>query len=460
LTDPSAFDDHLRAALDAATPPAPDADGMRTTIEQRVMLRRRRRVAVTTALLVAVAAATAVGVAALRREPATTAHVQVGPSRPLATTVPSRPAPTFGNPAAGARAVAPGGVVSLDRLGAFEMLTPKQGIAMTGPSGGPHDNQAQAIQLAVTTDGGATWRAEGRPLPHISKIVDTQMFGRPGQGLLAFINTRVGYALTDQLYMTRNGGMTWTVVPPERVGGRDVEGSTTIASVTAANGHVWVTSFTCGSARRACTTLAVTGIGSKTWTIDHIPTADAQLDIDPSAGTVIAADLFSQSEGLPAPAAISRNHGRTWARIQLPCSDGQFVAANTHTWFSACHLSGRSHPRHADVYRSTDGGAHWQRWASFTQSYGDMAEGPVWTTLAAAADGSHLWLTSANFDNGLADLSAGTTTLQTPISVNNTIIGLDVLDAGHAWLLVPDQGLWTTDDSGTTWTETTTTSRP
>jgi hypothetical protein len=217
-------DDWLNAQVEPLAP----AQGSFERIRRRARRRKARRAA-------ASAAGAAIVLAAAVTVPkiATSLQSQASrPSRPVAVGSPSvsaGPRPTGmgdGTPSSGPSSVAPPSTSRLSAAGSGQPVPPNfqpTSVTFVGPAigavigqaGNPgHCATAYCTSLAGTSDYGSTWYGVSAP-----KTGEPD--GSFGVGRVRFLNTSDGWAFGPQLWVTHDGGATWT---QENTGGQRVIG--------------------------------------------------------------------------------------------------------------------------------------------------------------------------------------------------------------------------------------------
>lgn len=259
----------------------------------------------------------------------------------------------------------------------------------------------------------------------------------PGTGLIfSFADAEYGWlARGQQILATRDGGRTWQPV----------------GALPAAILRLDLVSHEYGWAGTALSTFA-TSDGGATWQVlTTIPSTLSGVDLVDRQTAWIAT-----SDGLQR----TLDGGRTWQRIATPCDENKqgygssFPSADVG-WL-ICVGQPATIMQEKWVYRTLDGGAHWDLIASNRRQ--DAGLGlpalPItgYSPGLVAIDGQHAWfrLSRANSVTGTSD---GGRTWQTRIvtSIDGPGIGrLDFVSATHGFLAAAGI-LVATEDGGATW---------
>jgi len=217
--------------------------------------------------------------------------------------------------------------------------------------------------------------------------------------------------------------------------------------VVASGNRVWVLS--CPGPACKHPSIAVSTAGTAHWT--HHPTPGMELDGPPAGSTVTVTNTTAV-----AVTWRSTDSGASWAKLASPCN-GPVVVASPNVVFAGCGLNNFSRTgklaNTATIYRSSDAGRRWRSWATFRQTYTGMGAEPSWAPLAASPDGNALYFVTNIWDDRIETLTPGATALTAPAApIGGVLIyGIDPLPGQHAWLLVPGQGIWATDNAGHSW---------
>ena len=284
-------------------------------------------------------------------------------------------------------------------------------------------------RLRMTTDGGLTW-SEPRPLPH------------DDLRLLTFTDASTGYAMWSprdvrpvqvDLYLTHDGGMTWSSTPVGTVpSGADDTNSLSVhfsdplhavalagvySHAVAKPGHAGA-----GLVAVACAGWS-SGDGGTTWApIPGAPCSDDDLWASPSVGLIIPV-----ADGGPL-VSLTTDGGLTWTRGSLPgvtSGDSPSFAVLTlapdgapcivYRVYHAGDLPSAQHPLVAA--ESRDNGATWQL------AY--HLDAPAIADLSITVLGPEHWLATGPTE-------PGTYTPQVPIS--------ETADGGRTWVMTGTLG--------------------
>lgn len=219
-----------------------------------------------------------------------------------------------------------------EQLVDLSWLSARDGWALLGRSCG-RDHRRCAV-AEETRDGGARWRHLGLLPAEIgsSSIGAFETGGdlscaarHPCVTHLLFTSRSVGYAYGPSLFMTLDGGRSWTRVPADPIESMVSSGSKLFRIVYAHTG--------CPG---PCNPELQGSIpGSRTWTRLTAPVAPdgAGTSLYAAGSNVYVFSWRNIAGGLSSHAdiAVSRNGGRTWSSIEDPCgsdSRTEFDAAN------------------------------------------------------------------------------------------------------------------------------------
>ncbi|MCU1593512.1 MAG: glycosyl hydrolase, repeat-containing protein [Frankiales bacterium] len=295
--------------------------------------------------------------------------------------------------------------------------------------GAAHCGKPPCTSIARTRDGGTTWT--GIPAPR----AEINGEGGPSVRQLRFADELNGFAFTDSLFATHDGGEHWREVA--------VQGS--VQSLEVAHGRWWAFVAGCSEAVTPCTKAGrvVTGTaGSEAFTkvMDLPADMTGQVVLH---GTAVYLTLSRQDGQASHPSLLESATGSTrFAKRAMPCDDSEvpFLAAASDTSLAL-------------VCQSTDAGAGQQGKGYFTST----TAGRAWTQRAAPAQ------------------IVGTAVAATPsaVFVGNSRTGIEVTrDGGKRWsqslrsdasteyvgfvssevgVTVAGQQLFLTRDAGTTW---------
>lgn len=326
---------------------------------------------------------------------------------------------------------------------------------------GTGSNQQTCAWVGRTDDGGSTWSA--LPAPDVPLYNSSD-----GAEHIVFTGVDTGWLWGPALYFTRDGGRTWTaqhvaspgsptdIVSFAAVGrgawairgptGSDVEDCPCSLEHTVDNGTDW-TPITQPALRSASVAQVVATSFSDAWVAVSIPT-----DAQPPASTTKLEIL------------VTHDGGAHWSETGAPPADpipwGQLVVSipDTLWWVQwgepATNMSSKW------IYRSDDGGAHWQLVADVVlptggklQNLPGVGDNPQLTVVTqsllflsmdrqtpyVSRDGGETWAPAISFETSQAGAMG---------FVGPTVFG----DATHGVVADFGLGLFVTADSGRTWT--------
>lgn len=360
------------------------------------------------------------------------------------------------------------------QFGAVHFLSARVGIGITAagftcpvPAGGGTVTwrwQPQPVRLAVTHDGGRTWRAEGIALAEGSSTA------QPIAEQVVAGSTRRVYALTGdgEVLETSNGGITWA---------RQAVARPTF-QLAMSSGTVW--SLTCPTTPNHATAPALIGLRfcrpelerararGGPWTPVSVPrltdVVDLRLAVVSNSILVLGIE-HAGAGGSSGELLFTLDGGRrwsperdpTWDRFPCPAT-AAFAAAAPRMWWLLCLGGAAAGSSTKGLLRSTDNG---RTWTTVSQVTSLLTPQPLNSTsisreepdALAAGSSTRLWLAYENSMGESAD--GGVTWTGVPdINPEGVAASFDVLSSTHAWLAVPGEGLWRTTD-GSHWTPTT-----
>ena len=350
------------------------------------------------------------------------------------------------------------GPVPAWRMGAIRFLGPTDGVGLTASTlicfkhsktGTQVSFRAQPVRLAVSSDGGQSWRLTGSTVAAGST---TPM--AVGEQLVAASGTRIWAIVGNgSLLATRDRGRSWRrVMIPGRV-----------VQLARSDEHVW--SLTCVkvSSRAwpsACRPqLWRAPIGTGPWANVVLPKLTAQdpdLNLALASDRNIVIDLQNTRTRARGEMAISTSSGRNW-RTRLdpvwdgrPCTGaGDLTAAAPSTFWLLCLGGAAAGSSTKALLESSNSGRTWRTISAVTSLVRRPPRGSLPlaepSALAAGSTG-RVWLATTN---GLTESHDGGRTWNNVPAASDpggwpTVFS--VLDAKHAWLLAPGAGLWMTTD--------------
>lgn len=310
----------------------------------------------------------------------------------------------------------------------------------------PDSSSGSRIVLCDTTDGGRRWSAV--PAPPAPWIYQGTTSAPDSVSAIVFADQRDGWAFGPGLWATHDGGAHW-----HRVG----TGGAGVSGLAAADGRVVaVFSRNGGMASGAGTSpfaVYTSPAGADAWR--QVPGAsgagETGVAIAGHTGYVVSSvRLTSAVTLLTGPA----NGPGRWQRHAVPCPHGWLadVAAGTSPGVVVTCASIGFHPTPTRVYRSTDGGASWQRLAGLVleDSISSVSVAPDGTILVSglysgaliSRDGGKSWHTMAAVDDTDAVKGGG-------------VIAAAMATDRLGFAIVTGQAFWLTHDGGRTWTAVT-----
>lgn len=279
--------------------------------------------------------------------------------------------------------------------------------------------------LWATDDGGANWRR--LPLPMKTATVPV-----PQEQHLLFINDNDGWLYDPDLYVTRDGGVTWSETPDTAVELVRV-GSTVVGIGGSCSGR--------GGRPGWCASLAVSSDAGHTWQRDdNAPPAQPIRLLAASAANGVW--LLGADDGA-APLYLSSDGGTHWSlRGMAPCA-GEPAYADDRIWLLCGGAYGGGWEFNRSIWYSDNGGITWQN--SAPASLG----GPGYSRAIAASSRTRVFLIGGRI--GLLETNDGGRTWQSRLpDPGDGFAALTFRDAVHGWAL--NGAVWRTTDGGTTWT--------
>jgi photosystem II stability/assembly factor-like uncharacterized protein len=223
------------------------------------------------------------------------------------------------------------------------------------------------IYLVRTTNAGSSWTMQGA-LPYLS-------FHQSGSELVPtidFVNHRDGYvsmegSVPGALFMTTNGGISWSRVSTLGVTPTFMATSSTLAVVSDMCVHPHQES----DFNLCPNELSLYEIGVSTpWRSVRIPRTSNIANRDAQLFAIVSPNTFVVSEGDPGGGgehsrlslSESSDAGITWRHLDDPCAglgSDQLVAFSSDKWLLSCFLGEGMNQGIANLWRTSNGGASW-----------------------------------------------------------------------------------------------------
>ena len=331
--------------------------------------------------------------------------------------------------------VQPGVGVPSETGTAFSVLDVAFGDDLHGwEVGGACTGAGCTLAVRATADGGRSWTA---PSP-----VGPRPPGADATAQVAFRGARSGFVAAGGLFTTGDGGRTWSRTAL-RAG---------VVAVAPLDGSVWALQACPGSPPCAVRML-VSADGGRDWA----GTA-AQPAVGGPDATMVRVSPTDAFVSGSAPAghggsrlAATHDGGRTWEPVPDPCGlipagAAPSIAAlePTELWV-AC-----DGPARRSVYRSRDGGRHWEKRASAAAGEGVLGAVGRLDALALAPRGPvYLGLLAGPLLRS-GDGSAWTVSLDA--TSDGGVRRVEFVDTSHGWVVTGDGRALATADGGRTWT--------
>jgi len=336
-------------------------------------------------------------------------------------------------PPAGGR---PGVAVSGAAPTAFSVLDVAFGDDLHGwEVGSTCTDGSCVLAVRATADGGRTWTA---PSP-----VDPRPTGADATARVAFRGARSGFvAAAGLLYTSGDGGRTWSRASLP-------DGVVAVAPVGAS---VWALQACPGSPPCSVRVLASTDDG-RHWAA--MAAGPAVAGADATMVRVSAVDAFVAGSGSAGRGgsrlAATHDGGHSWEQLPDPCGPSPAGAAPviaalepTELWV-AC-----DGPADRAVYRSRDGGRHWEQRVSAAPGAGALGAAGSPAALALAPRGPvYLGLEPGPL---LRSSDGATWTVSLEATTAGGVRLVEFVDTAHGWVVTGDGRALGTADGGRTWT--------
>lgn len=322
--------------------------------------------------------------------------------------------------------------------------------------------QSQPVRLAVTDDGGETWRAQGAVLADGSS--------RPEQiseQALAGWRTRVFALIGDGAVLaTSDAELTWTRQPVPRPAFQLAIRGETVWALACPTTPNRSTAPALTGLRFCRPVLVRTSVRGGRWTRVSLPplrgVLAAKLTVVSNSTLVLGIERPGGDAG---ELLYTLDGGRRWHREPdptwqgYPCSVvGAFAAAGPDTWWTVCLGAAAAGSSTKGLLRTKDNG---RTWTTVSQVTSLLTPAPSSSTsisrgepdALAAGSSTRLWLA---YQNSMGEsANGGATWTNVPaVDPQGLPASFDVLSSTHAWLVVPGEGLWRTTN-GSHWAATT-----
>ena len=312
--------------------------------------------------------------------------------------------------------------------------------------------------LEHTSDGGAHWRSLPDP-PAVVQNSSTSCFTATSDCVsdVAFATPTIGYLYGPALLVTTDGGLTWHRQTGPMVQTMAIDGNQALR-----------VSYTSSGCPEPCQfTLQAAPVGSGTWHTLTNPTSPWGINsqILSSGSSIVLAIYGNLAQGAqPAIIYRSMDGGKNWNKLSDPCAAAAHLyvltglAATTSGTLDGLCDSPTSKP--TLFIRSPDDGSHWDTpqpipgaaqvglitaaspTAVAVATPGVGGSGPVTAELLVSTDSGRHWTTAATDQYELQ-----------PNTLLPGWLGFQTPQVGR-WVSGPNT-IWTTSDSGHTWTRST-----
>ena len=225
------------------------------------------------------------------------------------------------------------------------------------------------VDLVRTSDAGSSWTMQSA-LPY-------QSFHQSGGELVPtinFVSRMVGYVSSEgtvpgALFMTINGGITWSKVSTPGVAPTFMATSSALAVVS----DICVHPHQDSDFNLCPNVLSLYRVGATTpWRSVRIPRTsnianrNAQLFAMPSPNSFVISEGDPGGGGEHSRLSLSEtsNAGITWRHVDDPCAglgSDQLVTFNSRAWLLSCFLGIGMNQGIGNLWRTSNGGASWSR---------------------------------------------------------------------------------------------------
>ena len=327
-------------------------------------------------------------------------------------------------------------------------ISPTHGWALVDDE---HCGQATCTEVLMTTNGGAAWSPVG---PIAAPTGSCSGCGLVGVTHIRFANNLDGYAFGPQLYVTTDGGVTWTP-----------QNGPYVTALEPAGTNVMRVSFTHTGCPGPCDlTVQLAPAGSTAWQSLTAPFQGDAVQLVRQASDAYVAVFENPAGGGDARTTLmmSQDDGTTWGERADPCDEvggDEFdtVAINAapqSVLVAICR--NRTQPQQAYVAVSTDSGAVFTAQSVVPQSalFGTIAATSASTiflgTAGSQGTGSAQWLLLASTDGGHTWQTVVSEKGQLqPFYPTDPFLGFENSTVGR-WVGYPYH-LWETTDGGVNW---------
>jgi hypothetical protein len=349
-----------------------------------------------------------------------------------ATTTTTQPVVTAKAPVCRAKSIAPASLSAITFLSA----TTGVGLWSRSSSCGP--------RIALTRDGGRTWRAVGSKLP-----APQADFSPAATPTMVFSSERVGWVNGGGvLVMTRDAGISWTKVP---LGGW-------VTAISRSRSSLWAFVAPCNANPNACSyRLEATTINSTTFhEMALLPSALG--NFDPLVVTRLSSEraLVAVGQMGPSPTILTTDGGRKWMTVRS-CAQSGFVAvgfgttAPSDAW-ALCFGGANMSSSLKTIARSADGGKTWTTVAADRSFGGALLPVPSPDgNVFAVPSATTMWMATVESLYGSRDGGKRWFWVHgLSLDGNGAFASFSFVNGRDGWLLAPGSGLWRTTD-GRTW---------